>query len=126
MPLPKTENGFDAAAYLAWEETQPERNEYVAGEVFAMVGVRQSHNVATLNLATMLRRELKGSPCRAMGTKCQSSRLASSKGLTALAFCASSREARNAAAAVDMASGVWACRKQGTNTRERRRMRMGG
>ena len=64
MPLPKTENGFDAAAYLAWEETQPERNEYVAGEVFAMVGVRQSHNVATLNLATMLRRELKGSPCR--------------------------------------------------------------
>ena len=64
MPLPKTENGFDAAAYLAWEETQPERNEYVAGEVFAMVGVRQSHNVATLNLATVLRRELKGSPCR--------------------------------------------------------------
>ena len=64
MPLPKTENGFDAAAYLAWEETQPGRNEYVAGEVFAMVGVRQSHNVATLNLATMLRRELKGSPCR--------------------------------------------------------------
>ena len=64
MPLPKTENGFDAAAYLAWEETQPERNEYVAGEVFAMVGVRQSHNVATGNLYNVLRRELKGSPCR--------------------------------------------------------------
>ncbi len=64
MALPKTESGFDAAAYLAWEETQPERNEYIAGEVFAMVGVRQSHNVATLNLATVLRRELKGSPCR--------------------------------------------------------------
>jgi Uma2 family endonuclease len=64
MPLPKSENGFDEAAYLAWEETQPGRNEYIAGEVLAMVGVRQSHNVATLNLATMLRRELKGSPCR--------------------------------------------------------------
>ena len=64
MALPKTESGFDAAAYLAWEEAQPERNEYIAGEVFAMVGVRQSHNVATLNLATALRRELKGSPCR--------------------------------------------------------------
>lgn len=64
MPLPKTENGFDAAAYLAWEETQPGRNEYVAGEVFAMVGVRQSHNVATGNLYNVLRRELKGSPCR--------------------------------------------------------------
>jgi Uma2 family endonuclease len=55
---------FDAAAYLAWEETQEERHEYIAGEVFAMVGVRQSHNLATLNLATLLRRELKGSPCR--------------------------------------------------------------
>ncbi len=29
-----------------------------------MVGVRQSHNVATLNLAGHLRSELKGSPCR--------------------------------------------------------------
>ncbi|MBL0168899.1 MAG: Uma2 family endonuclease [Propionivibrio sp.] len=64
MALPKTEGGFDAAAYLAWEEAQPERNEYIAGEVFAMVGVRQSHNVATLNIATLLRQALKGSPCR--------------------------------------------------------------
>jgi Uma2 family endonuclease len=64
MPLPKAESGFDAAAYLAWEEKQSERNEYIAGEVFAMVGVRQSHNVATLNLAMLLRNELKGSPCR--------------------------------------------------------------
>lgn len=64
MALPKLNSGFDAAAYLAWEDTQAERNEYIAGEVFAMVGVRQSHNVATLNLATILRRELKGSPCR--------------------------------------------------------------
>jgi Uma2 family endonuclease len=64
VALPKTESRFDAAAYLAWEETQPERNEYIAGEVFAMVGVRQSHNVATGNLYNALRRELKGSPCR--------------------------------------------------------------
>ena len=64
MALPKTEGGFDAAAYLAWEEAQPERNEYIAGEIFAMVGVRQSNNVATLNIATMLRQALKGSPCR--------------------------------------------------------------
>ena len=64
MPLPKTASRFDAAAYLAWEETQPGRNEYIAGELFAMVGVRQSHNVATGNLYNALRRELKGSPCR--------------------------------------------------------------
>lgn len=64
MGPPKANGGFDAAAYLAWEESQSERNEYFAGEVFAMVGVRQSHNVATLNLATILRRELKGNSCR--------------------------------------------------------------
>ena len=63
MALPKLNSGFDAAAYLAWEETQADRNEYIAGEVFAMVGVRQSHNVATGNLYNILRGELKGSPC---------------------------------------------------------------
>ena len=64
MALAQPENRFDAAAYLAWEEAQPERNEYIAGEVFAMVGVRQSHNVATGNIYNALRRELKGSPFR--------------------------------------------------------------
>jgi len=64
MALPKTANAFDAAADLAREEVQPEGNEYMAGEVFAMDGVRQSHNVATLDLATLLRRELKGSARR--------------------------------------------------------------
>ncbi len=64
MALPQSKPKFDAAAYLAWEALQPDRNEFLAGEVFAMVGVRQSHNVATLNLASHLRAELKGSPCR--------------------------------------------------------------
>ena len=64
MALPQTEKRFDAAAYLAWEEVQATRHEYLAGEVFAMVGVRQSHNLATLNLYSYLRQALKGSPCR--------------------------------------------------------------
>jgi hypothetical protein len=34
MAIPQTEKRFDAAAYLAWEEAQAERHEYVAGEVF--------------------------------------------------------------------------------------------
>jgi hypothetical protein len=59
MAIPQTETRFDAAAYLLWEEAQAERHEYVAGEVFAMVGVRQSHNVATLNLATACARHSK-------------------------------------------------------------------
>lgn len=64
MALPQAQAKFDAAAYLAWEAVQPDRNEYMAGEVFAMVGVRQSHNIATMNLAVYLRSELKGAPCR--------------------------------------------------------------
>jgi Uma2 family endonuclease len=64
MALPQTETKFDAAAYLAWEAQQPDRNEYMAGEVFAMVDVKQSHNVATGNLYRFLCAELKGTPCR--------------------------------------------------------------
>ena len=64
MALPQEKPKFDADAYLAWEAAQPERHEYVAGEVFAMVGVRQAHNVATGNLYSWLRHQLKGSPCR--------------------------------------------------------------
>ena len=59
LPLEKPPT-FDAEAYLAWEESQAEKHEYINGEVFAMVGVRQSHGTATLNFAFALRRELKG------------------------------------------------------------------
>lgn len=64
MATEQAEQRFDAAAYLAWEETRAERHEHLAGEVLAMVGVRQSHNVATPNLATALRTEPRGSRCR--------------------------------------------------------------
>ncbi len=33
-------------AYLDWEAAQPDKNEYLAGEVFAMVGVRRGHALA--------------------------------------------------------------------------------
>ncbi len=64
MALPQEKSKFSADDYFAWEAQQPERHEYLAGDVFAMVGVRQVHNIATLNLATALRQSLKGSPCR--------------------------------------------------------------
>lgn len=62
---PTTKDFFDAAAYLAWEETQPERHEYVGGEVFAMTGARDGHNTIALNIASWLRSALRGTPCRA-------------------------------------------------------------
>ena len=62
-PLPK--NQFSPEDYLAWEATQDTKHEYLDGEVFAMVGVKESHAVVALNLATTLRSHLRGSPCQA-------------------------------------------------------------
>ena len=55
---------FSAADYLAWEAAQPERHEYIEGEVFAMAGAEDRHVTVTMNLAFALRQHLSGSPCR--------------------------------------------------------------
>ena len=54
---------FSREEYMEWEARQPDRNEYVAGEVFAMVGVRQVHSIVSLNIASELHHQLKGKPC---------------------------------------------------------------
>lgn len=41
---------FSAADYLAWEALQPERHEYLDGEVFAMAGVEDRHVTVAGNL----------------------------------------------------------------------------
>lgn len=56
---------FSAEEFLAWEETQGEKHEYVAGEVFAMVGARQNHAVVSGNIFAGLKQRLRGTPCRA-------------------------------------------------------------
>lgn len=63
MGLPQTKPLFDADAYLAWEAEQPDRSEYVAGEVFAMVGVQREHAIVAGNIFSALREHLRGSPC---------------------------------------------------------------
>lgn len=63
MGLPLTKQTFDAAAYLAWEAEQPDKSEYVAGEVYAMVGVRRAHATVAGNIFSALREHLRGSPC---------------------------------------------------------------
>lgn len=60
VPQPR----LDLPAFLDWEAQQPERHEYLAGEVFAMTGARATHNTIALNLAMSLRLGLKGTPCR--------------------------------------------------------------
>lgn len=64
MGLPQKKSVFSAQEYLAWEAEQADKNEYVAGEVFNMVGARQEHVIVALNLASALREHLRGTPCR--------------------------------------------------------------
>ncbi|HLA33588.1 MAG TPA: Uma2 family endonuclease [Rhodocyclaceae bacterium] len=51
--------------FLAWEETQTEKYEYVGGEIYAMVGARLAHAEIALNVAAALKSALRGTPCRA-------------------------------------------------------------
>ncbi len=51
--------------FLRWEAEQPERHEYLDGEVFAMAGAGDNHVTVALNLAIALRQHLAGTPCRA-------------------------------------------------------------
>lgn len=53
-----------AEDYLAWEEMQVERHEFVDGEVYAMAGADERHVTASMNVAFVLRQHLAGTPCR--------------------------------------------------------------
>jgi Uma2 family endonuclease len=55
---------LSADEYLRWDADQPDKHEYIAGEVFAMVGVTRRHNIVALNLARQLASKLEGTPCR--------------------------------------------------------------
>ncbi|AMK77357.1 MULTISPECIES: Uma2 family endonuclease [Methylomonas] len=56
---------FSAADFLAWEENQTEKHEFVAGEVFVMTGARQDHVLVSGNIYAALKQRLRGTPCRA-------------------------------------------------------------
>lgn len=50
--------------YLAGEECSDVKHEYVAGHVYAMVGVSEPHNLITGNLHALLHAHLRGTNCR--------------------------------------------------------------
>lgn len=63
MTVPAAQPHFDASSYLAWEAEQPEKHEYLDGEVFAMAGASESHVTLAGNLFMALRNHLRGGPC---------------------------------------------------------------
>lgn len=65
MRLAVEASKMSADEYLAWEERQEEKHEYVHGEIFAMGGARREHVLVSLNIASILKQHLRGTPCRA-------------------------------------------------------------
>ncbi len=50
--------------YLALERQVEAKSEYIQGEIFAMAGGSEDHNLILLSIASELRNQLKGKPCR--------------------------------------------------------------
>ncbi|WP_193196702.1 Uma2 family endonuclease [Nostoc sp. MG11] len=50
--------------YLQLEQTSEIRHEYLGGQIFAMVGASEEHNLITTNIIALLRPHLRGSSCR--------------------------------------------------------------
>ncbi|MCF8209320.1 MAG: Uma2 family endonuclease [Rhodoferax sp.] len=53
-----------AEDYLRTEESNGLRHEYVDGEIYAMAGAGEAHNLIALNVAAGLRNLVRGGPCR--------------------------------------------------------------
>jgi Uma2 family endonuclease len=55
---------FTPEEYLALERQSELRNEYLHGEIFAMTGASEKHNLITLNIAAGLHGQLKKRDCK--------------------------------------------------------------
>ena len=64
MSLPQVKIPFGPDDYLAWEQEQPCRNEYIDGEVFAMSGASDAHGTAAGNFFAALHAHARGTPCK--------------------------------------------------------------
>lgn len=65
MSVPLTKfKAISPEDYLEMELSSPVKHEYVAGEIFAMTGTSDSHNIIAGNLYMLLREHLRGTPCR--------------------------------------------------------------
>lgn len=51
--------------YLAIERDREHKSEYFAGEMFAMAGASEAHNLVAFNVANVLGRQLSDRPCKA-------------------------------------------------------------
>jgi archaeosine-15-forming tRNA-guanine transglycosylase len=52
------------SVYLEGEQTAEMKHEFLKGDVWAMVGASDAHVTVSLNLASILKHQFKGKPCR--------------------------------------------------------------
>jgi Uma2 family endonuclease len=64
MNLNSAHGKISEAEYLQGELLAKTKHEYIDGEVYAMAGASENHNLISVNVASELRVQLKGTPCR--------------------------------------------------------------
>jgi Uma2 family endonuclease len=64
MAIPASIARMSAGEYLAWEEQRQDKNEFIRGAVYAMVGVTRQHATVAGNIFAFLKQGLRGTPCR--------------------------------------------------------------
>jgi Uma2 family endonuclease len=62
--IPQTPKAMTEAEYLAFERASLLKHEYIGGEVFAMTGASEAHNLISVNLIASLKNQLRGRPCK--------------------------------------------------------------
>ena len=55
--------------YLALERRSETKSELVNGRIYAMTGASREHNLITLNVASLLRSQLRGRPCESVPSR---------------------------------------------------------
>src|SRR2546426_6586677 len=60
----QTKVRYNPEEYLALERKAEHKSEYFAGEIFAMTGASERHNLIVTNLVRELSLQLKGRPCK--------------------------------------------------------------
>ncbi len=63
MPDPLPRGRMTVEEYLRFEETSPERHEFVGGEVYAMTGGTLRHGRIVTNMVAILHAAARGGPC---------------------------------------------------------------
>lgn len=65
MGLAQRKTEMSTRDFIDWENAQSDKHEFLAGEVFAMVGARRVHVIVAGNCFALLKQHLRGGPCSA-------------------------------------------------------------